>query len=255
MKKIRKVFLLLFFAIIFSFGSKLNASAASVIAETSIPNIFGETMGQIKIENNGKVTIKYRYGLRRVDMFFCEKGEGCDNGFYNVRIMAEASETKNFKNYDSSTLETFSFNISLDDKEKEYRVRIEAYIGTSEGYSGLEIIPGSSTVQQLVLDTNDKFLKGSSFGVGDQRIDGVLGDIIVVVNHAVLPIIYAVTTLFLFVKGTVLGFQIVKNADFPEIRREKIRGLVWLFIGVGITYAATTIVGIVTGFFTEVFEL
>ena len=139
MKKIRKVFLLLFFAIIFSFGSKLNASAASVIAETSIPNIFGETMGQIKIENNGKVTIKYRYGLRRVDMFFCEKGEeGCDNGFFpHVRRIAEASETKNFKNYDSSTLETFSFNISLDDKEKEYRVRIEAYIGTSEGYSGL----------------------------------------------------------------------------------------------------------------------
>ena len=56
------------------------------------------------------------------------------------------------------------------------------------------------------------------------------------VDTYILPIIYAVLALFLVVKGALLGVQIVKAADEPQVRQEKIGSLKWLIIGVAIAY-------------------
>ena len=52
--------------------------------------------------------------------------------------------------------------------------------------------------------------------------------------------------LFLVVKGAILGMQIVKAADEPQVRQEKIGSLKWLVIVVAIAYGVTGIANIVT---------
>ena len=40
-----------------------------------------------------------------------------------------------------------------------------------------------------------------------------------IVNDTIIPILYAVLGLFLVVKGALLGMQIVKAADEPQVRQ------------------------------------
>ena len=65
----------------------------------------------------------------------------------------------------------------------------------------------------------------------------------------ILTIIYIVLGLFLVIKGALLGMQIVKAADEPQVRQEKIGSLKWLVIGVAIAYAVTFVADILVDYF------
>lgn len=68
------------------------------------------------------------------------------------------------------------------------------------------------------------------------------------VVDTLLIILYVVLGLLLVIKGAILGMQIVKAADEPQIRQEKIGSLKWLVIGVAIAYAVTFAADILTGY-------
>lgn len=68
------------------------------------------------------------------------------------------------------------------------------------------------------------------------------GDMATIMNRVtkiaetILLAIYVLLGLFLIIKGALLGMQIVKAADEPQVRQEKIGSLKWLVIGVAIGY-------------------
>ena len=66
------------------------------------------------------------------------------------------------------------------------------------------------------------------------------------VVQIVLNVIYVVLGLFLIVKGAILGLQIVKAADEPQVRQEKISSLKWLVIGVLIAYVVVIAANVLT---------
>ena len=72
-----------------------------------------------------------------------------------------------------------------------------------------------------------------------------------VVDGTIMPIIYIVLALFLVVKGAILGVQIVKAADEPQVRQEKIGSLKWLVIGIAIAYGVTFAADLVIGYFAQ----
>lgn len=76
-------------------------------------------------------------------------------------------------------------------------------------------------------------------------------DVIESVVDTITLIIYIVLGLFLGVKGAILGMQIVKAADEPQVRQEKIGSLKWLVIGVAIAYGVTAAVDILTGYISK----
>lgn len=255
MKKISWIIVAVLMAFCSLVFAESRVSAAEVYASVTSQDIFGDTISKVTVYSNGKVELEYKYGLRKADVYYCVKGEECDNGTYSVINVVDATALAPFKNTEAG-LAKHTYNLKLD-SGFQYRVRVEAFFGTSSAYSGTESIYGSFTVGSVqIADTNEKYINGKSLGsIGDQELNGAMGKIQVVVNKAVLPIIYIITTLFFIIKGTILGFQIVKSADEPSTRREKIHGLKWLIIGVGITYAATSVVGLVTGFFKTEFGL
>ena len=86
----------------------------------------------------------------------------------------------------------------------------------------------------------------------DDGVNGLLSMIDDIVGNTILPIIYVVLGLFLVVKGALLGVQIVKAADEPQVRQEKIGSLKWLVIGVAIAYAVTIVADVLLGYFAGV---
>ena len=90
-------------------------------------------------------------------------------------------------------------------------------------------------------------------GISDSALAGAMGKLGGIVE-TILVIIYIVLGLFLVVKGAILGMQIVKAADEPQVRQEKIGSLKWLVIGCGIAYAASALVSVLTGFFSGAFN-
>ena len=98
-------------------------------------------------------------------------------------------------------------------------------------------------------------LNNNTSNIEDPEVNAMMQKIIGIVHDTILPIIYIVLGIFLVVKGAILGVQIVKSADEPQIRQEKVGSLKWLVIGVAIAYAASIIVNVVTNYFKGVFGL
>lgn len=87
-------------------------------------------------------------------------------------------------------------------------------------------------------------------GISDSGLAGAmtrLGEI----AQIILNIIYIVLALFLIIKGAILGMQIVKAADEPQVRQEKIGSLKWLVIGVAIAYGVAGVANIVIKVFAK----
>lgn len=254
MKKLLFCFILMFSSVCLFVFDSTRIEAKQELASKSLNTISGETVGLITIYNNGEIVLKYKYGLRKAVLYYCEKGDRCDYNMYNSVKIMESSEIEPYKN-NGKDLMTFSYKAQLDGK-KEYKLKVEAYFGVSVGYRGTESIFGSPAISSVqILEIDDEYVKldGNS-DYGDQGINDLMVEIKDIVNTIVLPLLYAVMGLFLVVKGTILGVQIVKAADEPNLRLEKIRALKWLAIGVGIGFVASTLVGALTGFFQDAFN-
>lgn len=90
------------------------------------------------------------------------------------------------------------------------------------------------------------FLAAETNPVGDEGLNEILNKILGIVNDTLMPIIWIGLGLFLTIKGAMIGTQIVKAADEPQVRQEKIGSLKYLIIGIFIafivSFAATALV-------------
>lgn len=128
-------------------------------------------------------------------------------------------------------------------------------------YSGCSVYDTENIYTKLKVSTNDllngKVVGGAGTATDEIEDDGMktlMDKVYDIVHGTVMPIIWAVLGLFLLIKGSLLGVQIVKSADEPQVRQEKVGALKWLVIGVAIAYASSFLVDIVIGFFSNAFK-
>lgn len=244
----KKIVCLICFLFAFFVIDNKPVSAKEVVVSESIPDITGNPIGTITVYDNSEIKINYKYGLRLVELRYCEEGEACDMNLYEYIKVLDSTEGNIYKN-EKTTLEVFRYKPALKDNTK-YRFQIDAYFGYSNRYTGYENISTGFMLSPLSVDTNNVYVEGSkSSTIEDEGISNLLSDLKEVVNNVVLPILLTTLGMFLVIKGAILGVQIVKSADDPDVRREKIRGLIWLVIGVAIAMTASTVVGVLTGYF------
>lgn len=67
---------------------------------------------------------------------------------------------------------------------------------------------------------------------GTNQLEQVAQQILDLVQDIVMPAFWIGIGAFLIIKGSMIGAQIVKAADEPEVRQEKINSLKYLLIGV-----------------------
>lgn len=86
---------------------------------------------------------------------------------------------------------------------------------------------------------------------GDDDLDRQIDAILDLIKGPLMTVIYVGLGALLAVKGAMLGTQIVKAADEPQIRQEKINSLKYLVIGVAIAFGVAFIAQQLVGFFQK----
>ncbi len=250
MKKVLYLVCLVFTMIVMFSLKSQNVEAKELIASGTDSGLFGP-IGEIKVYDNGEIAIDYKYGLRRVDVYYCISPEDCDLNIYSMINIQTSSIEEPFKNNENE-LATYTYMLQLSNKHN-YKLKISAYFGTGSGYSGVESISGAPTIKGPFVVQSTSELKGENINseVSDEGINNMLDDLVEITNTILLPIMYAVTGMVLVIKGTWLGVEIVKSADNSEERAQKVGGLKWLLIGVFIAFGASTLIGLLTGFFND----
>ena len=81
------------------------------------------------------------------------------------------------------------------------------------------------------------------------EINNTISQMLYIVNSIVIPILWVILGLLLIIRGIMLGMDIVKSADEPEVRKKKVQGLVWLFIGVFVGFVITGVASAVMSMF------
>ena len=189
---------------------------------------------------------------------------GDENTFSNQVTGTAADANPTTRSYTVNT----GIIISSDNRENSYVVFVRAYFcsrrvideTTGEYKNGgclywhnPDEFDGESPFSRIELKLSDVQDKNIT-DIEDEELSELMQVIKDVVMGIVMPIIYVVLGLFLVVKGSLLGIQIVKSADEPQIRKEKIGSLKWLVIGVAIAYAASGLVHVVMGVLSGAFN-
>ena len=248
MNKRRFIYLLIFLlGFIFFINDSQNVHAAQIISQMTKTDIFGDTLGVAKIYDDGKIEIEYKYGIKEITASYCMKKDDCDSlvNYSYLYILSSNKENPN-KNENIDEMATYSYKIKLN-KSGEYKIKIDVYYG-AKNYDGGSLFISS----RQTLDTGETYIKiSSSNDIEDEEINKTLIEVTEIVNTIVIPIIYGLITIVLIIKGALIGTAIVKSADDPQVRQEKIGSLKWLVIGVVVAYSANTLVGVFTGFFKK----
>ena len=80
-------------------------------------------------------------------------------------------------------------------------------------------------------------LKGSF--TGNAELNSAIYKALEIVNDYVIPVLWILLGVLLVTRGVILAIGIVKASDEADVRSNKIKGLVWLIIGVFAGYAIT----------------
>lgn len=272
MKKVFRFFsLLLISTFIMALVTSKQASAIYDSSKNTIEvNIGTESVSGIK-QLKLQITFEYQRGFDAQSggwgYKICEKAAGHEMWDFENNcgasanfIGAELSDkaTDNADQY--PTTKTFTiidsgYDLSSSYKEVEYAVFVGAVFCSyrSDDLSSCQYYSNKPVYVRKDFKVGD-ILNINIDDIEDEELASVMEKITGIVYGTVMPVIYIALTLFLIVKGTILGVQIVKAADEPQLRQEKIGSLKWLVIGCGIAYAASALVSVLTGFFSGAFN-
>lgn len=289
MKKIIKYFTIFFASALFMLILSSNkASAAQGTFDTSKNNVSLSVYTD-GIENNLylKVTIKATrgFGSNTAQYLVCKLPEGvttydhtnagttCPGALWATYLVSGDMSTFNTKENGALadanpitrvyTVDT-GIDISSVDRTANYVIFVRTTFCSVRVLNAEGYYDGGGCLYWHVPDENSKFasvmFKGSDVrdtditDIEDEELQSMMDKVSDIVMSIVMPVLYAVIGVFLVVKGSILGFQIVKAADEPQVRQEKIGALKWLVIGVAIAYAATGLVHVVTGAISGAFD-
>lgn len=173
-----------------------------------------------------------------------------DNEITKQSFVLKTKNIQGFPSVNSNTTE--SYTLFLQAKFCEVReIDLEGYptgeCNIANESAKMELV--SFTIANLL---DDAFEKGNQ--IEDEDMRNLMNKISDIVDDYVLPIIWSLLGLLLIIKGTMLGVQIVKSADEPQVRQEKIHSMKWLVIGVAIAASASAVVKVLLNFFERAFE-
>lgn len=272
MKKVLRFFsLLLISTFIMALFTAKQASAIYDSSKNGV-NVFVGTVtdGETK-KLNLQIIIDYQRGYdataAALGYKICEKKTDdslltyetyCESSFVGIGAEVSEKDANAADQYPTSrtyNLKQEGYTIDSSHREDQYVVFVRVafcsfrnedktacqYYSEDVGYARREFKVGD------ILSTNINDIE-------NDELESVMEKITGLVYGTIMPIIYIVLTLFLIIKGAILGVQIVKAADEPQLRQEKIGSLKWLIIGCGIAYAASALVSVLTGFFSGAFN-
>lgn len=221
------------------------------------------------VDRNGNkvtVSIEYQNGIAGLEVYICEKSNfsNCEvsyiTKFVDANLDISSDSTKfqinnseevrvyyaEFTNVtDGDSLNTYIDKVESDGSvDNEYRILIKAdyCIMRSNDASTCKVWDKDVTAK------DEKFVLESGITTSGQ-LNTTIGKMLNIIHNIVIPILWGILGVILIVRGIMLGMDIVKSADEPEVRKKKVSGLIWLIIGIFVAYVITIAARVVMGMF------
>lgn len=242
-----------------------------LLTNTSVKAMYDKdlnTVTEYKVNrSSGKIdmTFKYQYGIRNVEVFICNLNAGeqaCMGG--NGVVLASSAKSK-YTDTSSNVnrnneVKSYAANLQLSlgvsvaeypDKfdadmkpDNRYTIMVKASFCTTRKASGNECLTWSPI--DLVL--NDTFDLSTGL-TNSAELNNTIAQVLNITHSIVIPVLWVLLGALLIIRGVILAIGIVKSSDEPEVRKQKINGMIWLVVGVVIGYVVTVTARIVMGIF------
>jgi len=221
-------------------------------------------------ENKLDIKFEFQFGIKDIDIYICARNEGqtsCVDTEYLSKFEDLKDDKKDINVSASQSIRTYehTFSVPVDYKDKkswhlkdyqddldgktgkpinEYKIIVKANFCTARNQEHSDCIAWKGT--ETVLENKFSFETGFT---NNAQLDDTLASILNIVNNMVMPALWIILGVLLIVRGVILGIQIVKSSDEPDVRKQKINGLIWLFIGIFVAYVITISASLVMSFF------
>ncbi|MBR3891666.1 MAG: hypothetical protein IKJ30_06340 [Bacilli bacterium] len=188
------------------------------------------------------VTIQYKYKVKDLIVVICEAAanqDSCKTSYesaeidgYRISVFKKASYDMNTGSQESMTETTPFSGATLgspirDYANGKYKVYVSADVCELRSANKQNC---SSWINDHVLYFDEIEIKGAFTGNAD--VNNIIADVLTIVNNYVIPVLWVAMGILLIVRGVILAIGIIKASDEAEVRSNKIKGLVWLVIGV-----------------------
>jgi hypothetical protein len=206
-------------------------------------------------DNQLVITIQYQYGLRDIQVFICNddlNAEGCEtdpiSSFIDYVSWSDPTQGMNIAGINQSSQETttYAFTKSAptdggvpisEYANGSYRVLVKASFCTMRTADKSACASDDNWTEYKTLYFDIIEIKGAF--TGNSEVNGVIAKVLTIVNDYVIPVLWIALFVVLIVRGVILAIGIVKASDEAEVRSAKIKGMVWLVVGVFAGYALT----------------
>lgn len=240
MRKKIVVCLLFLLGIVFSGTTSISARETIDFVTSFYPG-EGE-IGSIEIYDDYVIRIAYKYSASDVEIKICP-ADMCSNLSTQTYLSDETyfdGTHTDFYMADHFELENgVEYKVSVSASFKPYPAAI---YDTSSGFmeTDFEYIEENASFEENKNTDENKY--------ADEALTRTQ-KIIWVFKVIIIPLIYAALVVVLIVKGILLGIDISKYADEPDVRKEKIRAFTYFGLAIFLVAILNTVGGFVTGLF------
>lgn len=208
-------------------------------------------------DNSLVVTIQYQYGVRDIQVYICDDntdssacGEGTGASYIsafkdlvNFQDPSAGMKIRDINRGDGTLTVVFTPAAPTagtpirEYANGSYRLRVLASFCNMRNAEKTDCasIDNWTDYEQLyseIIEIDGAF-------TGNSDVNNIIARVLTVVNDYVIPILWVIMGILLIVRGVILAIGIVKASDEAEVRASKIKGLVWLAVGVLAGYAIT----------------
>lgn len=217
--------------LLFNFPCYVRA-ATSLKSET-VKSMAGDEVGTITLYDDYTIIYKHLYRVKDISITICVKG-------YCEGVKPQIVSTNSYDNQ-----EEVSFSIS------DYLIKQQANVTYVIKATG-NFRQSENSLTSIISTLNHEVTIGDieeSNGDKENEVLSSLDNAKAFCRMWIIPGIYLIIALTIVVKGILLAIDITKHSDSAEVRKEKIRAFIYLFIAMVAVALINTSVGWVVGLF------
>ena len=229
-KRFFSIFIILF-ALIFSFNPS-QVSAKEILKRGESTNIDKQVIGAITFYDDYTISFEYSVMLRNPTVKVCPLNS-CNT------VLAQINTQQVYLNKETLTFSLSEYINEYDDSDVLVVASGEYKVNTTDlGFPS--VVEIKYTIEKVDDDSQDSDQKELNEHV--EKVQKVF-------NTWVFPGIYILLAVVFVIKLILLSIDLVKFSDQPDVRREKIKGFVYVFLGLLAVSAVNASAGFLTGLY------
>ena len=231
----RRIFaIFVFFTLLFAGLFSAPIKAREELSREQVKDVQDNLIGSITLYDDYSLVFDYSYRLSDIEVYVCE----IECTSIDLPVHKPGTTFIGGGNYEFSLSDYIE-----NDTSTRYKVIGQAYF-KAEGSAISNV-----AMLEYTIKVSSSSGAGNSKSRGEQEYNEEVEKTLNVINTWVLPGVYIAAGVAIVINSILMAVDLIKYSDNPEIRKNKLTGIVYAFIGIGLLIAINSLVGVVTGLF------